>query len=94
MNKNDNNNIFFNNIFDNMGYNSYEKKIIFTNFDNAIINNYATSVVDNMDASQSNIFYTDISDAIRDIYDHSSKIISFHQNEKEYNIRKNGVRKL
>ena len=94
MNKNDNNNIFFNNIFDNMGYNSYEKKIIFTNFDNAIINNYATSVVDTMDASQNSIFYTDISDAIRDIYDHSSKIISFHQNEKEYNIRKNGVRKL
>ena len=47
-----------------------------------------------MHTYENNIFYTDISDTIRDIYDHSLKIISFHQNEKEYSIRKNGVRKL
>lgn len=94
MNENDNNNILFNEIFNNMGYNSYEKKIIFTSFDDSVISNYANNLIDNMYTSENNIFYTDISDIIRDIYDHSSKIISFHQNEKEYSIRKNGVRKL
>ena len=50
--------------------------------------------MDNINNSETSIFYTDISDAIKDIQEHSSKIISFHQNEKEYNIKKHGIRKL
>lgn len=88
---NNNNNILFNNIFDTMGYNSYEKKIILSNFDDLSINNYANNLIDNISSSDTSIFYTDISDAIKDIHDHSSRIISFHQNEKEYNIKKNGI---
>lgn len=91
---NNNNNILFNNIFDTMGYNSYEKKIILSNFDDLSINNYANNLIDNISSSDTSIFYTDISDAIKDIHDHSSRIISFHQNEKEYNIKKHGIRKL
>ena len=90
-NNNNNDDILFNNIFETMGYNSYEKKIILSNFDNLMINNYANNLMDN---SETSIFYTDISDAIKDIQEHSSKIISFHQNEKEYNIKKHGIRKL
>ena len=86
-NNNNNNDILFNNIFETMGYNSYEKKIILSNFDNLMINNYANNLMDNINN-------TDISDAIKDIQEHSSKIISFHQNEKEYNIKKHGIRKL
>ena len=104
---NNSNDILFNNIFETMGYNSYEKKIILSNFDNLIINNYANNLMDNIiinnyannlmdniNNSETSIFYTDISDAIKDIQEHSSKIISFHQNEKEYNIKKHGIRKL
>ena len=91
---NNNNNILFNNIFDTMGYNSYEKKIILSNFDDLSINNYANNLIDNISSSDTGIFYTDISDAIKDIQEHSSKVISFHQNEKEYNIKKHGIRKL
>ena len=88
---NNSNDILFNNIFETMGYNSYEKKIILSNFDNLIINNYANNLMDNINNSETSIFYTDISDAIKDIHNHSSRIISFHQNEKEYNIKKNGI---
>ena len=91
---NNSNDILFNNIFETMGYNSYEKKIILANFDHLIINNYANNLMDNINNSETSIFYTDISDAIKDIQEHSSKIISFHQNEKEYNIKKHGIRKL
>jgi len=93
-NNNNNDDILFNNIFETMGYNSYEKKIILSNFDNLMINNYANNLMDNINNSETSIFYTDISDAIKDIQEHSSKIISFHQNEKEYNIKKHGIRKL
>ena len=87
MNENDNNNILFNEIFNNMGYNSYEKKIIFTSFDDSVISNYANNIIDNMHTSENNIFYTDISDTIRDIYDHSSKIISFNFSTNILNSR-------
>ena len=59
-NNNNNDDILFNNIFETMGYNSYEKKIILSNFDNLMINNYANNLMDNINNSETSIFYTDI----------------------------------
>ena len=95
MNNTNNNNYndIFNTVFNTMGYNSYEKKIIGSSFNNPLINNYIENVSDTLSYHEDkSLFFTDISDVVKDIYNNSSKILNSYQNEKQYIIDKNGIR--
>ena len=72
-----------------------EKNLIssYSNLNQNDINNYIENVSDTLSYHEDkSIFFTDISDLVKDIYNNSSKILNSYQNEKQYIIDKNGIR--
>ena len=72
-----------------------EKNLIssYSNLNQNDINNYIENVSDTLSYHEDkSIFFTDISDVVKDIYNNSSKILNSYQNEKQYIIDKNGIR--